>query len=101
MTPIQPIPTHVAIIMDGNGRWAQARGLPRNHGHRAGTENIRRIIEGFGEYGVKYLTLYAFSTENWIRPVDEVDYLMSLIPEVLDRELQALHERGARLRHLG
>ncbi|MFN8532515.1 MAG: polyprenyl diphosphate synthase [Dehalococcoidia bacterium] len=98
---IQPVPRHVAIIMDGNGRWAKQRRLPRQAGHRAGTENIRRIIEGFAEHGVECLTLYAFSTENWTRPPDEVDFLLNLIPEVLDRETEKLHERGARLLHVG
>ena len=66
------IPTHIAIIMDGNGRWALARGLPRMAGHRAGTENLRRIIEACIEFGIRYLTIYAFSTENWGRPQEEV-----------------------------
>lgn len=99
--PIRPVPRHVAIIMDGNGRWAKMRNLPRQAGHRAGTENIRRIIESFAEHGVEMLTLYAFSTENWSRPPDEVDFLLNLIPEVLERETAKLHEKGARLRHLG
>ncbi|MCL6647086.1 MAG: di-trans,poly-cis-decaprenylcistransferase [Chloroflexi bacterium] len=99
--PIHPLPRHVAIIMDGNGRWARARNLPRQAGHRAGTENIRRIIEGFAEHGVEMITLYAFSTENWSRPPEEVDFLLNLIPEVLERETAKLHEKGARLRHLG
>jgi undecaprenyl diphosphate synthase len=99
--PIHPLPRHVAIIMDGNGRWARARSLPRQAGHRAGTENIRRIIEGFAEHGVEMITLYAFSTENWSRPPEEVDFLLNLIPEVLERETAKLHEKGARLRHLG
>jgi len=87
--------------MDGNGRWAKARGLSRQAGHRAGTENIRRIIEHFAERGVKYLTLYAFSTENWVRPSAEVNALMRLLGRVLDRELKALHENGVRLVHAG
>jgi len=95
------VPTHVAIIMDGNGRWAEARGLSRQQGHRAGTENIRRIIEAFGERGVKVLTLYAFSTENWARPRREVNALMRLIPRVIKRELRKLHENGVRLVHVG
>lgn len=98
---IQQVPIHVAIIMDGNGRWAQERGLSRQAGHRAGTENIRRIIETFGEYGVKVLTLYAFSTENWGRPKAEVRGLMRLLVRVLNREVRALHENGVRLVHLG
>ncbi len=95
------IPRHVAIIMDGNGRWAQQRGLSRQQGHRAGTENIRRIIEAFGERGVSTLTLYAFSTENWARPRREVNALMRLIPRVIRRELKALHKNGVRLVHIG
>jgi undecaprenyl diphosphate synthase len=95
------VPTHVAIIMDGNGRWAKARGLSRQAGHRAGTENIRRIIETFAERGVRYLTLYAFSTENWARPRREVNALIKLLGRVLERELRSLHENGVRLLHIG
>ncbi len=95
------IPAHVAIIMDGNGRWALRRGLPRLAGHRAGTENIRRVIECFARHGVKYLTLYAFSTENWSRPEEEVQGLMEILKEVLDREVENLHRQGARLLHIG
>jgi undecaprenyl diphosphate synthase len=95
------VPRHVAIIMDGNGRWAQQRGLSRQQGHRAGTENIRRIIQAFGERGVRALTLYAFSTENWARPRREVNALMRLIPRVIDRELSELHRQGVRLVHVG
>jgi undecaprenyl diphosphate synthase len=98
---ITKIPLHVAIIMDGNGRWAQQRGLPRVAGHRAGTENIRRIIESFADYKVKYLTLYAFSTENWKRPEAEVRSLLDILSEVIDRETTNLHENGVRLRHIG
>ena len=98
---IAPIPRHVAIIMDGNGRWAEKRGLPRLEGHRAGTENIRRIIETFDQHRVKYLTLYAFSTENWERPQSEVNGLMQLLGEVIERETEALHEKGVKLCHLG
>src|SRR5438045_3521692 len=88
------LPRHVAIIMDGNGRWAQARGLSRSAGHRAGTENLRRVIEHFATREVKYLTLYAFSTENWVRPKAEVNALLRLLGRVLDRELKALHRNG-------
>jgi undecaprenyl diphosphate synthase len=87
--------------MDGNGRWALTRGLPRLAGHRAGTENLRRIIEACVEFGVKYLTIYAFSTENWGRPDDEVSGLMSIFDEVFERELTELHRQGAQLRHIG
>ncbi len=95
------IPVHVGIIMDGNGRWAQKRGLPRLAGHRAGTENVRRIVRACAERGVKVLTLYAFSTENWSRPPEEVEGLMNLAPWFIDRELEGLHKEGVRLRHLG
>jgi undecaprenyl diphosphate synthase len=98
---IGPLPKHVAIIMDGNGRWAQQRGLPRAMGHRAGTENIRRIIETFHEHGVDCLTLFAFSTENWDRPREEVLGLMRLLGRVIKRETKELHRRGVRIRHLG
>ncbi|TAK13870.1 MAG: di-trans,poly-cis-decaprenylcistransferase [Anaerolineae bacterium] len=95
------IPQHVAIIMDGNGRWAKARGLPRLAGHKAGTENLRRVIEACVEFGVKVLTIYAFSTENWGRPEDEVSGLMNLFDDVFDRELAELNRQGARLVHIG
>lgn len=95
------IPQHVAIIMDGNGRWARARGLPRLAGHRAGTENLRTIVESCVEFGIKYLTIYAFSTENWSRPEDEVEGLMNIFDDVFDRELAELHRQGAQLRHIG
>lgn len=95
------VPTHVAVIMDGNGRWAAGRGLPRLAGHRAGTENLRRIIRACVEFGVKYLTIYAFSTENWGRPQEEVDGLLHILEDVIDRELAELHEEGVRLRHIG
>jgi len=97
----EKVPQHIAIIMDGNGRWAQARGLPRLAGHRAGTENLRHIIEACVEFGVKYLTIYAFSTENWGRPEDEVSGLMGIFDEVFERELAELHKQGARLQHIG
>lgn len=96
-----PLPHHVAIIMDGNGRWAKQRGLPRLAGHRAGIDNIRRVVEAFSHYGVKYLTLYAFSTENWSRPGVEVRGLLRILAQVIDREAKALHEKGVRIRHLG
>jgi len=99
--PLEKVPLHVGIIMDGNGRWARRRGLPRVVGHRAGTQNIRPILEAVVEFGVPYLTMWAFSTENWIRPRSEVDALMQLVGESLDRWLPELHENGIRLRHLG
>jgi undecaprenyl diphosphate synthase len=96
-----PVPAHVAIIMDGNGRWAISRGLPRLAGHRAGTENLRRVIEACVELGVQYLTIYAFSTENWGRPHEEVQGLMRILEDVIDRELQELHDQGVQLHHIG
>jgi len=87
--------------MDGNGRWAKARGLPRLAGHRAGTENMRRILRACVEFGVKTLTIWAFSTENWRRPQEEVHGLMDILEQVIDRELSELHKNGVRLRHLG
>jgi undecaprenyl diphosphate synthase len=95
------IPSHIAIIMDGNGRWARERGLPRMAGHKAGTDNIKRIIETAVEYNVKMLTLYAFSTENWRRPEDEVRGLMTILGQVIDREAMNLHRNGVQLRHVG
>lgn len=95
------IPVHIAIIMDGNGRWARSRGLPRLAGHRAGTENLRKIIKACVEIGVKYLTIYAFSTENWGRPEDEVSGLMNIFDDVFYRELAELKRQGAQLRHIG
>lgn len=95
------IPQHVAVIMDGNGRWAQSRGLPRLAGHRAGTENLREILEASVEFGIKYLTIYAFSTENWDRPEDEVNGLMRLFTTMFKRELKNLNKNGVQLRHLG
>jgi undecaprenyl diphosphate synthase len=95
------IPAHIAIIMDGNGRWAKARGLPRLAGHRAGTENLRRILNACVEFNVKILTIWAFSTENWRRPQEEVRGLMDIVEQVIDRELNELHKNGVRLRHIG
>jgi undecaprenyl diphosphate synthase len=95
------IPAHIAIIMDGNGRWAKARNLPRLAGHRAGTENLRRILNACVEFGIKTLTIWAFSTENWRRPQEEVHGLMDILEQVIDRELAEMHKNGVRLRHLG
>jgi undecaprenyl diphosphate synthase len=95
------IPNHVAIIMDGNGRWAQQRGLPRSEGHRQGTENLRRIIRASVEFGVSILTVYAFSTENWGRPRREVRLLMRILEMVIDRELDELDREGVQIRHIG
>ena len=95
------VPRHLAIIMDGNGRWAKARGLPRLAGHRAGTENLRRILRACVELGIEVLTIYAFSTENWDRPQSEVRGLMGIVERVIDRELNELHANGVQIRHLG
>jgi undecaprenyl diphosphate synthase len=100
-TPPEEAPAHVAIVMDGNGRWAQKRGLPRIKGHEAGTENIRRITSKAGELGIRYLTLWAFSTDNWSRPDDEVEGILRILAETIPREREELHRRGARIRHIG
>jgi len=101
LLPLTQVPRHVAIIMDGNGRWAQQRGKSRLVGHRAGTENLRRVIERFADYGVACLTLYAFSTENWNRPKREVRGLMTILRHVIKRETKHLHKNGIRLLHIG
>jgi undecaprenyl diphosphate synthase len=98
---LERVPRHVGIIMDGNGRWARARGLPRAAGHRAGTENLRRVLRAAVEFGVPVLTIYAFSTENWGRPESEVEILLSIFERVIDRELSELHQEGVQLRHVG
>src|SRR6185503_15403412 len=99
--PLPNPPYHVGIIMDGNGRWAKSRGKMRLEGHKAGTENLRRILEDSVEFGVKMLTIYAFSTENWKRPPLEVMGLMNIMENVIDRELAALYKNGVQIRHLG
>lgn len=100
-TAPRPVPAHVAIIMDGNGRWATSRGLPRISGHEAGTENIRRITTAAGELGIKYLTLWAFSTENWKRPREEVEGILQILSDAIESETEELHRQGAQLRHIG
>ena len=95
------LPTHLAIVPDGNGRWAEQRGLPRLSGHRAGAENMRRMIEYLNEYPIKYVTLYGFSTENWARPQEEVRGLFHLLEEFIDKYVADINERGIKLRHLG
>jgi undecaprenyl diphosphate synthase len=97
----EAIPRHVAIIMDGNGRWAERRGLGRNQGHRAGIESVRAVVRAAHELGVRFLTLYAFSTENWSRPQGEVDALMGLLEHYLDAEIDELDRNGIRLRAIG
>ena len=96
-----PVPRHIAIIMDGNGRWAAQRGLPRLAGHQHGTDNIRRITTAAAEIGVEYLTLWAFSTDNWRRPQAEIDGILRILAEVIDREIDELDRQGAQLRHIG
>ena len=98
---LEHTPYHVGIIMDGNGRWATSQGKSRHEGHRAGTENLREILEHSVEFGVKMLTIYAFSTENWRRPEGEIRGLMAILNHMLDRELRNLHKNGVQLRHIG
>lgn len=95
------IPEHVAVIMDGNGRWAQSRGLPRSAGHRAGGENLKELCKNCGNYGVRYLTVYAFSTENWSRPNEEIATLMELFVEFFERYNPELEKEGIRIRFTG
>ena len=99
--PLDYVPQHVGVIMDGNGRWARQRGLPRIAGHRAGTENLRQVLRAAVEFGIEILTIYAFSTENWGRPEQEVEGLLSIFRRVIDREVPKLHEEGVRLHHVG
>jgi len=101
MTQTNYLPQHVAIIMDGNGRWAKKRGLPRLAGHNAGGKNIRPVVKFFANCGIRYLTLYMFSTENWNRPRIEVAGLLSLLARKIDQETQAFHQENIRLVHLG
>jgi undecaprenyl diphosphate synthase len=100
-SPLQATPKHIGIIMDGNGRWAQKRGLPRIAGHQAGVDNIRRILEACVEFGVKVLSIYAFSTENWRRPADEVSGLMRLLGFTIQRQLNELNRNGVKIVHSG
>lgn len=95
------VPRHVAIIMDGNGRWARERRMPRPFGHRSGMRSVREVVEGAVEAGVEFLSLFAFSQENWQRPPTEITALMSLLEEYVAREADELHERGVRVRALG
>ncbi|MBN3033137.1 MAG: isoprenyl transferase [Candidatus Saganbacteria bacterium] len=97
----QNIPQHIAIIMDGNGRWAKRRLLPRAAGHKAGVASLKAVLKACAELGVKYLTVYAFSTENWGRPREEVDFLMNLFAQSIDREIDELVKSGVRLQFLG
>lgn len=102
-TPVEPdpVPQHVAIIMDGNGRWARARGLPRTLGHREGVEALRRTVEAAGKMGVKYLTVFGFSTENWARPAEEVDALFELMRLYVAKDLERLAREGVCIRVIG
>ncbi len=95
------IPRHIAIIMDGNGRWARERRMPRPYGHRSGMKSVREVVEGAGEAGVEFLSLFAFSQENWQRPATEIDALMSLLEEYVAREGRELLERGVRVKVFG
>lgn len=95
------LPQHIAIIMDGNGRWAKQRKLPRAAGHKEGVESLRHVLQACGELGIKYLTVYAFSTENWGRPQEEVDFLMGLFSFAIDREINSLVKNQVRLQFLG
>jgi undecaprenyl diphosphate synthase len=95
------VPRHIAIIMDGNGRWAAQRGLPRLAGHQHGTDNIRRITTAAAEIGVEYLTLWAFSTDNWRRPREEIEGILQILAGVIERETEELDRQGAQLRHIG
>ncbi len=97
----QQVPKHVAVIMDGNGRWARSRGMPRHAGHRAGVKSVRETVETAARSGVSYLTVFAFSSENWRRPPDEVSKLMALFLEALQREVEELHRNNVRLRFIG
>ncbi|MCB0167947.1 MAG: di-trans,poly-cis-decaprenylcistransferase [Anaerolineae bacterium] len=99
--PLENPPYHVGIIMDGNGRWAKQNGKSRFEGHKAGTENLRRTLKSSVEFGVKMLTIYAFSTENWKRPPFEIMGLMKILENVIDTELEELNKNGVQLRHIG
>jgi undecaprenyl diphosphate synthase len=101
MEEISRLPNHIAFIMDGNGRWAEKRGLPRLEGHNAGLEATRSVVEHLGEYHIKYVTLYSFSTENWNRSKDEVSGLLNLLGKSIEKEAKILHKRGVKIRHLG
>ncbi len=95
------LPTHLAIVPDGNGRWAELNGLSRIEGHRAGLENMRRMINYISEYPIKYVTIYGFSTENWLRPDNEVKGIFDLLEEVIDEYTKEIHQKGVKLLHIG
>jgi undecaprenyl diphosphate synthase len=98
---ITRLPVHVAIVPDGNGRWAEQRGLPRLAGHQAGVQKMRSLVEYLNEWGIKYVTLYGFSTENWGRPKEEVEGLFRILEERIEKDVPKLHRKGVRVRHLG
>ncbi len=98
---IAPLPKHIALIMDGNGRWAKSRNLPRKAGHKAGTQNILALLKTLGKYGIKYVTLYSFSTENWNRPEGEVRGILDILGESIKKEVPALHKNGVKVCHIG
>src|SRR5512141_1624793 len=97
----QHLPRHIGLMMDGNGRWAQQRGLPRLEGHRQGTQNVRPVLDACAHYGIRLVTLYVFSTENWGRPRDEIDGFFEILGEVIDRETENFRANGVRLIHSG
>lgn len=101
VAPVKHGVRHLAIIMDGNGRWAKQRNLPRLAGHKAGTDNLHRILRACKDQGIKVVTLYAFSTENWSRPQDEVSGLMKILETSIEKELGDLHREGVQIRHIG
>jgi undecaprenyl diphosphate synthase len=101
MESTNALPRHIAIIMDGNGRWAEKRGLSRLKGHRAGTDNIRSVVRFLASKGIDYVTLYAFSTENWRRPEEEVNGIFGILESVIGRESHELHKNNVRIRHVG
>lgn len=100
-TAAQPQPEHIAIIMDGNGRWAKAKGLPRSAGHKKGADSLRSVMDGCRAHGIKHLTVYAFSAENWKRPAEEIEELMQLLQHYIRAEMNTLHEHEIRLRFIG
>jgi undecaprenyl diphosphate synthase len=101
MKKISPLPNHIAFIMDGNGRWAKKRNLPRKAGHRAGTQNILLLLKTLGKYGIKCVTLYSFSTENWNRPDEEIRGILDILGKSLEKEVPKLHKNGVKICHMG
>ena len=98
---ISPLPNHIAFIMDGNGRWARKRNLPRKAGHKAGTQNILSLLKTLGKYGIKYVTLYSFSTENWNRPEEEIHGILTILGESIEKKFPELHKNGVKVCHIG